>query len=87
MYSKLDVRRVYNLLRVKEGDEHKLAFWTPYGLYEPTVLQFGTTNAPAEFQDYINNMIREALDDFASAYLDDVLMYTDSEEEHVSHIK
>jgi len=50
-------------------------------------MQFGTTNAPADFQGYINNAIREALDDFASAYLDDVLIYSDSEEEHVSHVK
>jgi hypothetical protein len=50
IYKKLDVRGAYNLLRVKEGDEHKLAFWTRYGLYEPTVMQFGTTNAPGDFQ-------------------------------------
>jgi hypothetical protein len=72
IYTKLDVRGAYNLLRVKEGDEHKLAFRTRYGLYKPTVVQFGTTNAPADFQGYINNTIREALDEFASAYLDDV---------------
>jgi hypothetical protein len=87
IYTKLDVREAYNLLRVKEGDEHKLAFRTRYGLYEPTVMQFGTTNALADFQGYINNAIREALDDFASAYLDDVLIYSDSEEEHVGHVK
>ena len=87
VYTKLDVRGAYNLLRVKEGDEHKLAFRTRYGLYEPTVMQFGTTNAPADFQGYINNAIREALDDFASAYLDDVLIYSDSKEDHVGHVK
>jgi hypothetical protein len=87
IYKKLDVRGAYNLLHVKEGDEHKLAFQTRYGLYEPTVMQFGTTNAPADFQGYINNAIKEALDDFASAYLDDVLIYSDSEEEHVGHVK
>jgi ribonuclease HI len=87
IYTKLDIRGAYNLLRVKEGDEYKLAFRTRYGLYEPTVMQFGTTNALADFQGYINNAIREALDDFASAYLDDVLIYSDSEEEHVGHVK
>jgi hypothetical protein len=50
-------------------------------------MQFGTTNAPADFQGYINNAIREALDDFASAYFDDVLIYSDSKEEHVRHVK
>jgi len=87
IYTKLDVRGAYNLLRVKAGDEHKSAFQRRYGLYEPTVMQFGTTNAPADFQGYINNAIREALDDFASAYLDDVLIYSNSEEEHVGHVK
>jgi len=87
IYTKLDVRGAYNLLQVTEGDEHKLAFRTRYGLYESTVMQFGTTSAPADFQGYINNAIREALDDFTSAYLDDVLIYSDSEEEHVGHVK
>jgi hypothetical protein len=50
-------------------------------------MQFGTTNAPADFQGYINNAIREALDDFASAYLDDVLTDSNCEEEHISHVK
>ena len=84
---KLHVPGAYNLLRVKEGNEHKLEFHMRYGLFEPTVMQFGTTNAPADFQGYINNAIREALNDFASAYLDDVLIYSDSEEEHAGHVK
>jgi hypothetical protein len=83
----LDIGGAYNLLWVKEGDEHKLAFRTRYGLYEPTVMQCGTTNAPADFQGYINNAITEALDDFASAYRDDILIYNDSEEEHIGHVK
>jgi hypothetical protein len=86
IYTKLDVRGAYNFLRVKEGDEHKLCFRTRYGLYKPTVMQFGTTNASADFQAYINNAIREALDDFASVYLDDVLIYSDSEKDHVGHV-
>jgi len=86
IYTKLDVRGAYDLPQVKEGDKPKLAFRTRYGLSEPTVMQFGTTNAPADFQGYINNAVREALDDFASAYLDDILIYNDSEEEHVGHV-
>jgi hypothetical protein len=50
-------------------------------------MQFGTTNAPGDFQGYINNAIREALDDFASLCLDDVLIYSNSEEEHGGHVK
>jgi hypothetical protein len=57
IYTKLDVRGAYNLVRVKEGDEHKLAFRTRYGLFEPLVMQFGTTNAPADLQGYINYTI------------------------------
>jgi len=50
------------------GGKHKIACQTRYGLFEPTILQFVTTNASAHFQGYRNNTIREALDDFASAY-------------------
>jgi len=87
VHTKLDVHGAYNMLRVKEGDEHKLAFRTRYGLFEPMVMQFGTTNAPADFQGYINNAIREALDDFALAYLEDIFIYSDLEKEHVEHVK
>jgi hypothetical protein len=81
------VRGAYNLVRVKEGDEHKLAFRNRYGLFEPLVMQFGTTNAPADFQGYINDTIREALDHFASAYLDHILIYSNSIEELEEHVK
>ena len=87
IYTQLDVRGAYNLLLVKEGDQHKLAFQTRYGLFEPTVMQFGMTNAAADFQGYINNAIQEALDEFASAYLDDIHIYSSSEEEPESHVK
>jgi hypothetical protein len=50
-------------------------------------MQFGTTYAPADFEGYINHAIREPLDNFASAYLDDVLIYSSSEEKHVGHVK
>ena len=87
IYPKLDVRGVYNLLRVKKGDQHKLPFRTRYELFKPTIMQFGSKNAPANFQGYINNTIQEALNDFESAHLDDVLIYSDSEEEHIGHIE
>ena len=64
-----------------------MAFRTGYGLFEPTVMQFGTTNAPADFQGYVNNAIREALDEFPSAYLDDILIYSNLQEEHEGHVK
>jgi len=55
-------------------------------LFKATVIQLGMTNAPADFQCYINDPIREALDDFPSAYLDHDPIYSDSGEEHVEHI-
>jgi len=85
--TKLDLRAAYYLLRVKDGDEHKLAFMTNYRVFKLTVMQFGTLNAPADFQGYINNTVGEALDDFASANLDDILIYSNLEEEHVEHVK
>jgi len=75
---KLDVRWVYNLLRVPEGNELKSAIGTRYGSFEPIVMQFGTTNALAAFQLNINTAIREALNSFASAYLQDALIYIES---------
>jgi len=70
---------------MNEGDTYQIVFWTSYGLLEPTVMQIGTTNAPANVQRYINNTRREALDNCASAYLDDVLIYSNSEKEHIGH--
>jgi len=87
VYTKLDVCGAYNLLQVKEGDEHTWAFQTRYESLEPMVMQFGSTNGPADFHGYINDTIREGLDDFALAYLDDQLIYSDSEEEHVERVK
>jgi hypothetical protein len=87
IFMKLDMRGAYKMLRIKEGDEHKLAFRTRYGSFEPLVMQFGTTNALADFQEYMNNSIREALNVFPSAYLDDILIYSYTVEEHEQHVK
>jgi hypothetical protein len=66
IYTILDVRAAYNSRWIKEGNESKLTFQTRYVMYEPTVIQFGTTNATADLQGCINNAIREALDKSAS---------------------
>jgi len=73
----------YNLRK----ETNTLAFQIWYGLFEPTIMQFGTTNAPTGSQGYINSTIQEALGDFASANLDDILIYSDLEEEHKEHVK
>lgn len=75
--SKVDVRAAFHKLRVREGDEFKTAFRTRYGSFEWLVTPFGLTRAPADFQRWINNVLKDFLDDCCSAYLDDVLIYTD----------
>ena len=84
-FSKLDVRGAYNLIRMKEGDEWKTAFRTRYRLYESLVMPFGLTNTPATFQNFINTALSPFLDTFATAYLDDILIYSDTLEEHKEH--
>jgi hypothetical protein len=75
-FTKLDVRAAFYKLRIKEGDEWKTAFRTRFGLFEWLVTPFGLTGAPASFQRYINNTLREFLDVFCTAYIDDILIYT-----------
>jgi Reverse transcriptase (RNA-dependent DNA polymerase) len=67
-YTTLDLPSAYNLIRIKDGDEWKAAFRTRYGLFEPLVMQFGLTNAPATFQHFINDTLRPFLDRFCTAY-------------------
>jgi transposase InsO family protein len=86
-YTTLDLPSAYNLIRIKEGDEWKAAFRTRYGLFEPLVMQFGLTNAPATFQHLINDTLRPFLDRFCTAYLDDIFIYSDSLQAHQEHVR
>ncbi|KJZ68644.1 hypothetical protein HIM_11963 [Hirsutella minnesotensis 3608] len=74
--TKLDVIAAFHKIRVEKGDEWKTAFRTRYGLYEWLVTPFGLTGAPATFQRYINHTLRDFLDEFCSAYIDDILIYS-----------
>jgi hypothetical protein len=85
-FTKLDIRRTYNLIRMAEGEEWKTACQTQYGLFESLVMPFGLTNAPATFQTFINNVVAPYLDRFCTAYLDDTLIYSDTLEEHQEHV-
>ena len=86
--TKLDLRDAYQTVRIKSGEEWKTGFKTSYGHYEYTVMPFGLTNAPATFQALINDILREYLDDFVIAYLDDIMIYTKGIlEEHQDHVR
>ena len=86
-FTKLDLKDAYHRLRIKQGDEWKTAFRTRYGHFEYMVMPFGLTNAPATFQAYINKSLAGLLDHFCVAYLDDVLIYSNSPEEHLDHVR
>ena len=86
-FTKLDIRGAYNLIRMADGDEWKTAFRTRYGLFESLVMPFGLTNAPATFQAYINETLSAYLDRFCSAFLDDTIIYSETLEEHVTHVR
>ncbi|KAI0992107.1 hypothetical protein K3495_g16079 [Podosphaera aphanis] len=82
-FTKLDVKSAFHRVRIREGDEWMTAFRCRLGLFEWLVTPFGLINAPATFQRYINEHLREHLDIDATAYIDDVLAYTDgSIEDH-----
>ena len=87
IYTKMDLRGAFNLIRIKEGEEWKTAFRTRYGHYEYCVMPFGLTNAPATFQRMINNVLREYLDVFVIVYLDDILVYSKNVKDHVTHVR
>jgi hypothetical protein len=76
-FTKIDIIAAFYNIRIAEGDEWKTAFRTRYGLYEWLVTPFGLTGAPATFQRYINRQLRDILDVYCSAYVDDVLVYSD----------
>jgi len=77
----------FHLIRVKEGDEWKTAFRTRYGLFEFQVMPFGLTNAPSTIQDMMNHVFSDMLDVGVIAYMDDILVYADTEEGHDRTVK
>jgi hypothetical protein len=86
-FTKIDIISAFNNVRMKEGHEKLTAFLTRFGLFESLVMPFGLTGAPATFQRFINDSLREYLDQFCSAYLDDILIYSKTETEHTEHVR
>ena len=82
IFTKIDLKVGYNLVRIKEGDEWKTAFRTRYGHYEYLVMPMGLCNAPASFQNMMNDILRDLLDRGVICYLDDILIYSRNEKEH-----
>jgi len=85
LFSSLDLRNGYHQLRVKEDHVERTAFTTRYGLYEWLVMPFGLTNASMTFIDLMNQVFWPFLDNFVVVLIDDILVYSKSEEEHEGH--
>jgi hypothetical protein len=87
VFSKIDLRSGYHQLKIWESDIPKTAFRTRYGLYEYTVMSFELTNAPAYFMYLLNKVFMEYLDKFVIVFIDSILIFSKTEEEHEKHLR
>lgn len=86
IFTSLDLKGAYNLVRIKEGHEQKAAFRSVFGHFEPLVIQFGLVNAPAAFQRFLNHIFSDVLEVFVFIYLDDILIFSKDMDSHIKHV-
>ncbi|CAA0826246.1 Uncharacterized mitochondrial protein AtMg00860, partial [Striga hermonthica] len=87
VFSKIDLRSGYHQLKIKESDIAKTAFRTRYGYYEFVVMLFGVSNAPTVLMDLMNRVFHKYLEQFVIVFIDDILVYSKSQEEHEQHLR
>jgi len=87
VFSKIDLRLGYHQILVKADDVQKTAFRSRYGHYEYVVMPFGVTNAPVVFIDNMNRIFRSFLDKFVVVFIDGILIYSRTQEEHAKHLR
>ncbi|KAH9267454.1 hypothetical protein BASA83_009993 [Batrachochytrium salamandrivorans] len=87
IFTTLDLRGAYNLLRIKEGDESKTSFITKYGQFEFLVMPFGLANAPAQFQRMMNSLFRDVIGKHVLVYLDDIVVYSENMSDHIVQVQ
>jgi Reverse transcriptase (RNA-dependent DNA polymerase)/RNase H-like domain found in reverse transcriptase len=86
VFTKIDLKHTYHLIRIATGDEWKTAFCTRYGSFEWLVMPFGLTNAPGGFQGFLNGIFSDLLDVHVIIYLDDILIFSGNKDDHFRHV-